>query len=383
MIRILISLILFINQIHSQNVEFPKTKRDYWPTSDWRVSTPEKQNLDSSKLNLALEYAFKRTGNEKDRSGIRTDSVIIVKNGYIVAEKYARGYDANKPHLSWSVAKAFVNALFGIAENKGLLNRKDPAYKYFSELEKEGKKDILIEHLLTMSSGLDWNEGYESSPLNSSVIQMLYTIGKRDMAMFTAKRDLKNKPGTYNYYSSGDSNLLMGILKNILNEKYNSFPEQNLYSKIGIKNVIFEKDSSGTFIGSSYIYMTPRDFAKFGYLYLNGGVWDKERILSEDWMKFTTTLSPAFGLTPTYPKLGKDMMSAHWFVNTGYDEKGYPPLWPKAPADTFATSGHWGQKILVIPSLDMLVCIFGDQRDETYSENDFLNLVLESVKRNK
>ena len=272
MSKLLIYFILTF-MLFSEEVKFPTAKRSYWPTDDWKTTQPEKQGIGSSSINQAFEYAFARTGNEKDRKGFRTDSVIIIKEGHIVGEKYARGYTEKMPHLSWSVAKAFVNTLMGIAEKDGLLKKEDSASKYFPVLDTKEKKEITLAHLLTMSSGLDWNEGYEASPLNSSVIQMLYTLGRKDMATYTAERPLKYKPGTYLYYSSGDSNLLLGALKNILKEKYDSYPEEKLFKKIGMKNVTFEKDKSGNFVGSSYVYATPRDYAKFGYLYLNGGVW--------------------------------------------------------------------------------------------------------------
>jgi CubicO group peptidase (beta-lactamase class C family) len=376
--KIVLLLFLLFSSIFGDSVS---PKRDYWPTLDWKTKTPKELGFNESKLNEALEYAFLRTGDEQNRKGNRTDSVVVIKNGYLVLEKYARGFDKNTPHLSWSVAKSFINTLYGIAEKEGILNRKDFAYKYFSELDSEQKKEITLEHLLNMSSGLDWNEGYEASPLNSTVIQMLYTLGKKDMAKYTADRPLKYKPGTYLYYSSGDSNLLMGILKNILKEKYTNYPKEKLFDKIGMKNVFFEKDSSGTFIGSSYIYATPRDYAKFGFLYLNQGKWENEKLFSDEWMSFTKTLAPAFEQTENYKGLKDHFLSAQWYVNTGMKSRKFPKMWENAPEDTLVSSGHWGQKIWVIPSLDLVVCIFADHRDSSFDENKFLDLILGGIKK--
>ncbi len=356
-------------------------KGNYFPTKEWKIKSPKDLGYNEAKINEALDYAFMRTGDEKDRKGNRTDSVVVIKDGFLIAEKYARGFTKDSRHLSWSVGKSFVNTLFGIAEKEGLVNRNDFAYKYFPELDKDEKREIKIEHLLNMSSGLDWNEGYEASPLNSTVIQMLYTLGKKDMAKYTAERPMKHKPGTYLYYSSGDSNLLMGILKNILKEKYSNYPKEKLFDKIGMKDVFFERDASGTFIGSSYIYATPRDYAKFGYLYLNSGNWENEKIFSDEWMKFTTTLAPSFEKTESYFGLEEHFLSAQWYVNTGMKSRNFPKMWPNAPEDTLVSSGHWGQKIWVIPSLDLIVCIFADHRDKSFDENKFLDLVLEGVKK--
>ncbi|MBE7412213.1 MAG: beta-lactamase family protein [Leptospiraceae bacterium] len=351
-------------------------KRDYWPTTDWQTISPSKVGLVENSLKKLDEYAFTITGDDKNRKGIRTDGIVIIKNGRLAYEKYARGYTKDKLHLAWSVTKSFVNALYGFARKDGLIKIEDYAYKYYPSLDKDKYKEIKIDDILRMSSGLDWSEGYEASPLKSSVIAMLYTSGHEDMAAFTASREMVHKPGTHLYYSSGDSNLLMGILKNILKNEYSNYPWKRLFDKIGMKNVVWEKDKSGTFVGSSYIYATPRDLAKFGYLYLNNGVWGKEKLFDDDWVKYTSTVAPAYYTTPNY----KDQLTAQWYANISDTKNKIQKVLPDAPEDTIMASGHWGQKIFVIPSWDMVVVRVADDRDGSFDENHFMKLIKESIR---
>lgn len=298
--------------------------RAYWPTTAWRTASPESQGIDPDFLARADEYAFQRTGNEEDRAGIRTDGVVIVRNGYIVYERYARDYTAETPHLTWSVSKSFVNALFGIASEQGLLDIDEPAAKYFPALDKPDRRSMTIRNILNMSSGISWSEGYEASPLKSSVIAMLYTRGRGDMANFTAGQSMRAQPGTYVYYSSGDSNLLMGILKNAVPAgSYDSYAWDHLFDVIGMKGVTWERDGSGTFVGSSYIYATHRDLARFGFLYLNDGNWDGRRLFPLGWVDFTRTAAPGYRETPAYPGIEEDNYTAHWVLQYRRSRGGY------------------------------------------------------------
>lgn len=354
--------------------------RSYWPTAGWRSATPESTGVDSAKLEAVAEYAMTLVGEDTERKGIRTDGLVIIRNGELIFERYNRGYQADTPHLVWSVAKSFVNALYGIATREGLVDIDAPAHKFFPALKQPDRQKMTIRNILNMSSGIFWSEGYEASPLKSSVVAMLYTRGRGDMAGFTAEQAMRGQPGSYVYYSSGDTNLLMGMFKNIVPKAdYADYPWNKLFDVIGMRDVTWERDGSGTFVGSSYIYATPRDLAKFGYLYLNDGVWAGQRILPEGWVNFTRTPAPGYISTPKYEGLDKDVMTAHWYTNAGYAAADIPPAWPDAPRDTFSASGHWGQFIFVIPSLDMVIVRVGDDRDGSFDRNEFLKLVAASV----
>ena len=232
---------------------------------------------------------------------------------------------------------------------------------------------ITLRHLLQMRPGLYWNEGYESSPLKSSVLAMLYTAGRKDMASFTAQQPMRYRPGTFWYYSSGNSNLLMAILRNAVTpQHYVRFIWKELFGKIGMKNVVWERDNSGTFVGSSYLYAPPRQLAKFGYLYLNDGIWKQERILPKGWVRFSSTVSPA-------DPVGH--YGAHWWLNAGRPSKGISKRWSHAPTDTICASGHWGQYIFVIPSLDLVIVRTGDDRDHSFNRDRLLELIIASISK--
>ena len=350
---------------------FPR-QRAYWPTQGWQQKKPAEVGMDSAALKKAMAYAFSRTGDEKNRKGIRTDGVVIIHKGYLVHEQYARGYKAETSHLSWSVSKSFVNALFGIAEHKGLLKRSDLASKYVKGMDKGEASKVTIQNLLNMASGLCWSEGYESSPLKSTVIKMLYTAGREDMAKFAVEQGMCFHAGTHWYYSSGTSNLLMGILRNVVTPaKYVSFVWKELIERIGMKDVTWERDGSGNFVGSSYLHAPPRELAKFGFLFLNDGVWEDKRLLPKDWVAFSTT-------TPRADTKG--IAGAHWWLNVGRPKQKVPRRFPDAPADTFMASGHWGQYIIVIPSRDLVIVRVGDDRDKSFRRNTLIKLVLASLK---
>ena len=145
-------------------------------------------------------------------------------------------------------------------------------------------------------------------------------------------------------------------------------------------DVVWERDNAGTFVGSSYVYTTPRDLAKFGFLFLHAGVWEGQRILPEGWVGYSTTIAPAYYQTrlkgqnrerPTY--------GAQWWLNQGIPEIGKVPFMPDVPEDTFMAKGHWGQYLYIIPSLNLIVTYTADNRDKTFDENHFLKSIIESI----
>lgn len=348
-------------------------QRSDWPTQAWKTVNPNEVGMDATLLQKAADYAFKRTGDEKDRKGLRTDGLLIVRQGRIVFERYARQFKQDTPHLTWSVSKSVVNTLYGIAEKQGILKRNDLASRYMPQLKQGSKAKLTVTHLLRMSSGLFWDEGYEASPLKSEAIKMLYTAGRDDMGGYAATRHHRYLPDTHWYYSSGTSNILMAMLRNKLgsNQAVTEFIWKQLFAKLGIKSAVWERDASGTFVGSSYLYATPRDMARIGYLYLNDGIWEGKRLLPKDWVKFTASAAPADK---------KGHYGAHWWLNAGRPSKGIASRWPAAPADTFSASGHWGQYIIVIPSLDLVIVRTGDDRSTRFNRNTLLKLVIAALK---
>jgi len=352
-----------------------------FPGKDWNITTPEQAGFSPAGLAELKEYLFTRTGSEEDRTGIRTNSILVIKDGKILLEEYARGFTKEHKHITWSVTKSYINVLAGMLVQKGLLSPEKNAGEYYSPLNQGRKKEITVRHLLEMSSGLQWSEGYESSPVFSDVIAMLYTLGKKDMAHYTARRALKYKPGTRWYYSSGETNLLSKVLIKAAGglSSYEALFEE-LADRTGMESYTIERDGSGNFVGSSYLYATPRDMARLGLLYLNQGKWNQDQIVSPDWVRYSTTMAKAYYSTKPDANTLADNPGAYWWLNHGVPEWGQAPPLPHAPTDTFWASGHWGQRIIVIPSEGLVIVRTADDRDDFGNEitDNTIRLVLKA-----
>ena len=378
-------------------VPFELRPRSRWPTHEWPRTTPEAAGLDPAALARLDAYVFRRSGDDIDRRGQRTNALLIVRNGAIVYERYARGYDAETPLLTWSVSKVLANAVIGVAVGEGRLALDAPAARYYPPLDHDRHSEIRITDLLRMSSGLDWKETYEGAPFFSSVVAMLYARGSRDMAAFSAAHELVHAPGTWWNYASGDTNLLMAALKGTMSEaEYADYPWRALFDRVGMTSVTWERDRAGTFVGSSYLYATARDLARWGFLMLNDGVWDGQRILPEGWVRYSLTMAPSYYRTQMAPGDRSTNPSAQIYLNLGDPDRGIPQPWPAAPSDTFSASGHWGKGIFVMPSLALIVVRLGDDREygcdplepavdcvadpeQAFTKHYFLQLVTETI----
>lgn len=342
-------------------------RAEQWPGEQWpiapQITGPAVEALES--------YAF-APRNDVTRQGIRTDALLIIHDGQIIYERYAAPTTAQTPHLTWSISKSLLATVLGVAYGEGRFKLDDPALKFYRALEKH--PTITLGHLLNWASGLDWQEDYEYAPLKSSVVAMLYTRGHRDMAAFTAAHDSYAAAGQAFRYSSGDSNLLAAALKTMVGpERYADYPWTALFEPLGIRHAVWESDASGTFVASSYAYLTARDLARVGLLMARGGRWNDRQLLPEDWV--------AFNLKPfAVYKAQQDeaVPGGHWWLNRPVD--GAPSPWPDAPPDTFAALGHWGQALYVMPSEKLVIVRYGDDRDGSYKHNELLKRVLQAVR---
>lgn len=317
------------------------------------------------------------TGGPDDR--VKTDGLVVLHRGQIVAEAYAHGYAEATPHLAWSTSKSFTGALIGIAAREGLVSLTDPAAKHYPPLAAAGHKDLTIEQILRMSSGLAWRETYEMLPIYSSVLKMLYLHGRKDMAAFAASHEAAFPPGKRWRYSSGDTNILQGLLATALKDRYERFPWTELFEPLGMTSVTWERDGAGHYVGSSYLYATPRDMARFGQLFLQDGMWGDRRILPEGFVKHAFTLAPAM-LDETTPVADlAQQYGAQWWLNTGVEARGVKPRWPDAPKDTACAEGHWGQYVWVIPSLELVIVRTGDDRLAAFDANGLLARAVKAV----
>jgi CubicO group peptidase (beta-lactamase class C family) len=336
-----------------------------WPGEQW----PTGPTVAGPALQALENYAFPPR-NDTTREGIRTDALLVIHDGQLVYERYADPTRADTPHLTWSISKSLMATVLGVAYGEGLFKLQDPAVQFYPALEKHPA--MTMADLLHWASGLDWQEDYEYAPLKSSVVAMLYTRGHRDMAAFTADHDAYARPGQAFRYSSGDSNLLSVALKAIVGPaRYPDYPWTALFEPLGIRGAVWEVDATGTFVASSYAYLTARDLARVGLLMARDGRWRERQLLPKAWVDFSREPFAHYRANQDEAVPG-----GHWWLNRAVDGAAQP--WPDAPVDTFAALGHWGQAMYVIPSEKLVIVRYGDDRDGSYRHNELLKLALKA-----
>ncbi len=348
----------------SKPEEFP------WPTGDLIQRSEYLDEWDWSRLEQALDKAFEEPDPEQPR---RTRAVAVVYKGDLIAEQYAPEINKDTPLIGWSMTKSITSALVGIRVKQGKLSIHDPALVLEWHNPDDPRRKITLNHLLRMSSGLEFDETYESDPL-SDVNTMLFT--KPDMGAFASSFPLEAEPGTVWSYSSGTTMILSRIIRHSFDshEEYLAFPRKELFNKIGMRSAVLEPDASGTFGGASYCYATVRDWARFGLLYLNNGVWQGEQILPEDWVEYTTTPAPA---SP------KAQYGAQFWLNKGSSEDPKDRKFPKLPRDAFFCLGHNAQSVTVIPSKHLVVVRLGWTTKGGWDLEEFIVDIINSLKINK
>lgn len=346
-----------IQPINQDTVNFPLGNR----IKDSVVSSVNRELL-----NATIKDAFNEPYNKQER---QTRAVLVVYDGQIIGEKYASGFSINSKQLGWSMTKGILNALIGILVAKGKLNIDSPAP--VNEWKKDERSKITIADLMHMSSGLRF--WWFPSGL-SDLTNMLFK--EKDMSEFASNKSLADEPGKVFNYSDGTANILSYIIRKTLGDKeYYRFPYEELFYKIGMNNTLLEVDGSGTFIASSYCYATARDWARFGLLYANDGIWNGERILPEGWVKFTTTPSSAKNSSKT----GK--YGALWWTNEVDITNTTTKKYPNVPSDCISCQGYNGQFLWVIPSKKLVVVRFAFEQGSNLDPDRFLSEILKALPR--
>lgn len=278
-----------------------------------------------------------------------TYALLVIHGGRIVLERYGGALPSfdhpptpvtpTTPLLSWSMAKSILHAAVGILVGDGRLQLDEPADVPAWQTEGDPRTAITLEHLLAMRDGLDFTEDYVDSGV-SDVIEMLFGTGQDDVAGYAEARRLRHPPDTVFNYSSGTSNIVSAIAARAAGGRLQLIEllRTRLFEPIGMTSADPRTDTAGTFIGSSYVYATARDFARFGLLYLRDGVWDGSRILPEGWVDHGRTLR-------SHDEEGTGY-GAHWWIME--DDLG-----------TFRAAGYEGQSIYICPGLDVLAVRLG------------------------
>jgi len=328
-----------------------------WPAGD--LVAP----AETSELAKALDAMF--------ADGAGTRAVIVVQGDQIVGERYARGFDANTRFLGWSMSKSAAAALAGTLAAEGKLALDEPAAVPAWKDAQDGRQSITPRQLLSMTSGLHFSETYDPGDDSTA---MLYR--QDDMAAYAQSRPLDHPPGSAWSYSSGSINiadrLVFDAAGGTAAGMYN-YARTHLFEPAGMNSAVWFPDGTGNLVGSSYLYMTARDWARFGLLYLDDGKLGWQRILPEFWAEESRRPAKlADGHTVAYG-LG------FWLNSDGTNET--PLRLPDCPADLYMAEGHNGQVLAVIPSEHAVLLRLGWTTGEArFDANRHFVAILEALR---
>jgi CubicO group peptidase (beta-lactamase class C family) len=320
-----------------------------WPLGA-RVETPETAaGIDLAAVQHAIDQAF---AEPDPASAVRTRAVVVVHGGRIVAERYAAPFDADMPQLGWSMTKTVTAALTGMRVADGAFNVDAPVpIAAWHSNARDTRAIITLNNLLQMQSGLRFAEVYSIGQA-SDVIDMLYGRGAHANGAFAASFPLAHVPGTHWSYASGTTNIIAMLLRDSFDSQaaYFAYPRERLFNPLRMASAVIEPDESGVFVGSSYMFATPRDWAKLGLLYLQDGVWNGERLLPERWVSYS--LRPAAAAA-------QGQYGAQVWLNRGAAGDPADRPHPELPTDLYHLSGFEGQNVVVVPSADLVVVRMG------------------------
>ena len=301
---------------------------------------PEEQNMDSRYLLEMDEYIANNLPH--------IQSVIIMQDGKMIFEKYYQGYTEDDIFRICSATKTITSALVGVAVKEGFIESVDQKIagffkEYMTANEDPQIREITIKHLLTMTSGLDWNENQWG--------ELVYYSDTKDLMKFTMELRVSKKPGEIFNYNTLGSQLLSGIITKASKMSTLEFAKKYLFGPLGITKYKWDTDKMGFYIGGADLYLRTRDMAKIGQLYLNDGIWDGKRILPEGWVAESTSEHNKGG-SPHNESYGY-----HCWVTT---VKGY---------NAFFAGGYGGQFIFVVPDLKLAVAITSYPYGSHHEEN--------------
>lgn len=302
-------------------------ERDYWPTDNWRHSSPEAQCVNSEKLLQVLPFIIENLPD--------IQSLLVVRNGYMIFENYYGLGMPDRQDTVHSVTKSITSALFGIAKDQGLigdLSQTLPNFwpQHFDAETIPAKKKITLEHLLTMTAGL------QAVKVKDWSLLMEWHFSP-DRVKFTLELPQSHPPGEKFAYSNPITHLLAVILENKAGTGLVAFADQNLFKHLGIKPRLWKQDAQGHNTGHGGLYLSARQMAKFGFLYLNDGIWDGKQIISADWIEKSTRGQVTAGANYEY--------GYQWWVR------------PVAGCRSYRAWGRNGQFVVVVPELDLVIAV--------------------------
>ena len=300
---------------------------------------------DTTEIDAALTWAFDDGRLPRAQN---TRAVVALHRGRIVAERYAQGWGPYTPQIAWSMGKSVAATLIGVLVQQGVLSLDQPAPIDEWKGPRDPRRAIRVRDLLNMSSGLDFtNFGLDPrSSYTADNEHFRIYFDALDVFAHSINQPLRYPPGTVWRYRNSDPLTLMALARRSLEAKgtdWLSFPQRQLFDRIGARSFVLETDAWGNFIVTGFDYGGARDWARLGLLYLRNGVWDGQRILPDNWATFVST--PAAG----DPSRGYGGL---FWINRGGAR-------PKLPADAYWMAGHMGQTVLIIPSRDFVLVRLG------------------------
>lgn len=341
-----------VNELSEEEIR----KQPSIPSADTlteKLSLSISTEIDKVALDKILNAAFDEKSAEHI---IRSRAIVVLHDGKLIAEKYAQNITAQTPLLGWSMTKSVTNAMIGMMVKDGKIDIKKAAP--INEWKNDNRQKITIDHLLRMSSGLSFVEDYGSP---SDATQMLFR--KKGAGAYALQSKAYTEPNKVWSYSSGTTNILQEIIRRQFanHADYLAFPHLRLFHKIGMKSAVLEPDASGTYIGSSFMYATGRDWAKFGQLYLQDGVWNDERLLPEGWVKYSSTETPH----------SDGQYAAQFWID--HKDKAFPQ-------DAFMCLGFESQVVAIVPSKKLVIVRLGCTPKDDFNHKQLVKDIVAIVK---
>jgi len=335
-----------------------------WPNGDLLEDTPLPASVNGDALQAASDWAFDRESPEQV-----TLSLMVIHRGNIIHERYAPGVDMHTRTRTWSTAKSIAVTLIGeLVEQKHLALDEPLDLPWLPELvsaESDPRNHITLRHLLNMSSGLYPVDSFGMEYATGSGLS--YWAGTSSVKG-ALDRGAVREPGSFWDYENYDTLLAVYAMKRALgtDKAYREFPRRALLDKIGMRNTLLSTDRFGDFILSSQVYTNARDLARFGLLYLQGGVWGGEQLVSPQWIEFVRTPAPATA------KTGNFYGGQWWLV---------PDDRTDVPDNAYSTAGNRGQYVIVVPSHDIVIVRRGlDYGEQGFNRWDLTREVLKAIK---
>ncbi|MBT8060494.1 MAG: beta-lactamase family protein [Gammaproteobacteria bacterium] len=334
-----------------------------WPDGDLLPGNPIPETVNAAALQAASDWAFERESPEQV-----TLSLLVVHSGDLIHERYAPGVDRTTRTRTWSTAKSIAATLIGMLVDEGRLALDEPlGFDWLPPVaadEEDPRDAITLRHVLNMSSGLYPVDSFGMEYATGSGLAYWAGASSVEGAL---RRGLIREPGAFWDYENYDTLLAVYAMKRALGDEaaYHAFPRRALFDRIGMRNTLASTDRFGDFIFSSQVYTNARDLARFGLLYLQGGLWHGEALISEEWIEFVRTPATATAAT------GNQYGGQWWLVPDDRDD---------VPRDAYATSGNRGQYVIVIPSHDTVIVRRGlDYGRQGFNRWDLAREVLKAL----